>query len=392
MQEPDRRIPSLDGIRAVLLVVVFTAHLLGTRNFPLSRDSIPFDHWAYLAMRVFFIISGFLITGILINEVNRRGTIDLVRFYLKRTLRIFPAYYTYLAVIALVSWLGVVRLGQGDLLQAFTYTSNYNPDRAWHVGHTWSLSVEEQFYMLWPLAFLLVGIRRAFWGLIGLVVVIPFWRIALLALPQGAFGLGMLQAGMNHTFETTADVIAVGCLLAIVRTRLWEFPLYRRLIQSRAIIGVLVFTIMVPLVPELAERTEGISRYVILTIHQAVGLTAVNLCIGVLLDWAMRYPTGQVGRTLNHPWAIKLGVMSYSLYLWQQVFLNRRLDHAITAFPLNVILALTCGWLSFRFVELPWLSLRDRIDRKRQAARRAIEAAAATPAAAFAEVQKSPSL
>lgn len=389
MQESDRRIPSLDGIRAVLIVVVFTAHLLGTRNFPLSRDSIPFDHWAYMAMRVFFIISGFLITGILINEVNRRGTIDLVRFYFKRTFRIFPAYYAYLLVIGLVSWLGGIRLGSGDLLQAFTYTSNYNPDRAWHVGHTWSLSVEEQFYMLWPLALLLAGMRRAFWGLIALMVLIPLWRIALLALPQNAFGLGMLQAGMNHTFETTADVIAVGCLLAMLRPRLWELPTYRRLLASRAMIGVLLFAILVPLVPEVADRTAGLTRYVLLTGHQAVGLPAVNISIALLVDWAIRNPIGRVGRVLNHPWAIRVGVMSYSLYLWQQIFLNRRLDHVITSFPLNIVLAVTCGWLSFRLVEMPWLSLRERLDHKRHKAEPALETPTSVPQPVFAEMQGS---
>lgn len=391
-QPSDRRIPSLDGIRAVLVVVVFTAHLLGTRNFPLSRDSIPFEHWAYLAMRVFFIISGFLITGILISEVKRRGTVDLVRFYFKRTFRIFPAYYAFLIVIAIAGWLGAIQLGPGDLLHAFTYTSNYNPDRAWHLGHTWSLSVEEQFYMLWPLALLLAGIRRATLGLVGLMVIIPLWRIVLVALPQGAFGLGLLQAGMEHTFETTADVIAVGCLLALLRPRLWEFAPYRKLIESRAIIGVLLFTIVVPLVPELADRAQGTPRAMLLTLHYAVGLPTVNVAVAVLVDWAMRHPVGSVGRILNHPWAVRVGVMSYSLYLWQQIFLNRRVDHVITMFPLNVILAVTCAWLSFRFVEMPFLELRDRLDSKRRATRVPAETTAATPQPAFAEMQKTSSV
>lgn len=374
MSEADRRIPSLDGIRAVLVVVVFTAHLLGTKNFPLARDALPMEHWAYLAMRIFFIISGFLITGILLRELDRKGTIGLSRFYFKRTFRIFPAYYVFLLVMASVSFLGMIRLNPGDLLHAVTYTANYNPDRAWHLGHTWSLSVEEQFYMLWPLVLLLLGKQRAMWTLVALMAVIPLWRILLLALPGGTPGVGVFQAGMGHTFDTTADVIAVGCLLAILRPRLWEFGPYRRLLQSPWMAAVLLFAVIVPLIPEIADRmNEGVARYGLLTAHQAVGLPAVNICIGVLLDWAMRNPAGQLGRFLNTPLAIKVGMMSYSLYLWQQVFLNRHSQHFITAFPLNVILAIACGWASYRFVEMPCLAWRERLDRKRWGA-------AATPA------------
>ena len=367
MSDADRRIPSLDGMRGVLLIVVLTAHLLGTRNFPISREALPVEGLAYTAMRFFFIISGFLITGILLNEITKRGTIRLGRFYFKRTFRIFPAYYTFVAIVAIASAFGFFQLNPGDLAHAVTYTSNYNPDKAWQFGHTWSVSVEEQFYLLWPVVLVLIGLRRAVFLLAGLVVVLPFWRVALLGLPPNAFGLGIFQEGIGHTFDTTADVIAVGCLLAVMRSRLWAYAPYRRLLESRRIAGVFLLVLVVPLASELGNWMDGFPRYALLTAHELLGVPLVNLCLAVLVDWAMRYPQGSVGRVLNHPFWIRLGMLSYSTYLWQQVFLNRHSQHVINAFPLNLILALTFGWVSYKLVEHPWLAFRDRVDARLQA-------------------------
>lgn len=392
MAEADRRIPSLDGIRGILLIVVLSAHTLGTRNFPISREAIPMEGFAYTAMRIFFIISGFLITGILLNEVKRRGSINLLRFYFKRTFRIFPAYYLFLGAVAAATAAGLIQLKPGDMAHALSYTSNYNADRAWHVGHTWSLSVEEQFYLLWPAMLLLLGLRRAVWALLAMVLVIPFWRVALLALPPNAFGLGVFQAGVGHTYDSTADIIAIGCLLAILRTQLWETPFYRKLVESRVAMTIaFVWMLLVPLTPELAYRLDGNARYALFTAYEVIGIPFVNIAIALLLDCAMRNPATSIGKVLNTPVLMKLGVISYSTYLWQQIFLNRhQQDLLINAFPLNIILALGCGWLSFKLIEMPGLTIREWLDaRFRQ---RPADAPATQPQRPLvAEVQGAPS-
>jgi peptidoglycan/LPS O-acetylase OafA/YrhL len=114
-----------------------------------------------LGVHVFFVISGFLITGLLMEELALSGRISLSRFYLRRTLRIFPAYYAYLAIAFLAAVAGWVQLAPHDLMHGLSYTSNYYPSRSWFLGHTWSLSVEEQFYLLWPALVVLTGPRRA---------------------------------------------------------------------------------------------------------------------------------------------------------------------------------------------------------------------------------------
>jgi peptidoglycan/LPS O-acetylase OafA/YrhL len=385
MAEAERRIPSLDGIRGVLLIIVLSAHTLGTRNFPIARDALPMEGLAYSAMRVFFIISGFLITGILLREMNRRGTVDILRFYFKRTFRIFPAYYFFLAVVAIGAALGIFHLKPGDMLHATTYTSNYNPDPAWQLGHSWSLSVEEQFYLLWPAVLLTLGIRRASWGLLGLMMVMPAWRIFLQAIPPGAYGLGTLQSGLSHTFDSTADIIAVGCLLAMLRDQLWDFAPYRRFLESGPTLALFLFVLIVPFTPELAYRIDGNGRYVLFTIYEALALPLVNISIAVLVDWAMRNPGTSIGKLLNSRWLMQLGVLSYSAYLWQQIFLNRKEPSWYTAFPLNIVFAFTAAWLSFKLVEMPMLTVRDRLDWKRS--KRKKEAPLPQPALAYAGEQ-----
>src|SRR5579862_7766942 len=147
------RIPSLDGLRAVAVVIVCISHLIGGPAALLDLGTV--------GVRVFFVLSGFLITTLLLSEYDRSGTINLPRFYFRRALRIFPASYTYLAIIALAGSLGVIALRRNDLLYGLTYTVNYfMPASSAFVQHAWSLAVEEQFYLLWPVLLVLAGRRR----------------------------------------------------------------------------------------------------------------------------------------------------------------------------------------------------------------------------------------
>jgi len=146
------RIPSLDGIRAISIGLVIFSHLAGTHHFPV-RWSIFSSDLGMLGVRVFFVISGFLITTLLLEEYADSGGISLPWFYFRRTLRIFPAAYAFIAVIFILHGLDLVSLQSRDMLHALTYTMNYSQDsfhrHSWTMYHLWSLSVEEQFYLLW---------------------------------------------------------------------------------------------------------------------------------------------------------------------------------------------------------------------------------------------------
>ena len=117
----------IDGLRAVAVVPVVLFHA----GFSVFGGG-------FAGVDVFFVISGFLITGLLLDEVARTGGVDLGRFYLRRTLRIFPPYYAFLICLAMAAAAGAVAVGSGDVFSAMTYTANYKLDRSWFVGHTLS--------------------------------------------------------------------------------------------------------------------------------------------------------------------------------------------------------------------------------------------------------------
>src|SRR4051812_19722615 len=177
------RIPSLDGLRAISIAFVLMGHLVWTRNFPLRSGWVT--NFAELGVRVFFVISGYLISSLLFADRVRidAGKLTagqaLKQFYVRRAYRIFPAAYAFLVVMAVLDATDVIHLLRNDLLCAATYTSNFHQPRAWWLGHLWSLSVEEQFYMLWPAVVLLAGARRATWVAAAALLLAPAARVVV---------------------------------------------------------------------------------------------------------------------------------------------------------------------------------------------------------------------
>jgi len=292
------------------------------------------------------VISGFLITGLLLKEHRASGAINLGRFYLRRTFRIFPAYYASLLVLAAISALGWVTLRDGDLLHALTYTQNYHAEHSWWVGHAWSLSVEEQFYLLWPAALVLAGTVRAFYGAAAFVVLAPFIRTAIWVLAPS-----WREHMIGHTFETVADAIAIGCVLAGTRDWLWQRRTYRAVLESKYFILIPILSILLYLVDRPRFRLT-------------LGMTGTNICIALCLDWCLRFANDRVGRVLNWGPLVYVGTLSYSIYLWQQFFLNRETRALVTSFPLNLVLVAVCALLSYYAVEQPWLNWRPRVEER----------------------------
>jgi peptidoglycan/LPS O-acetylase OafA/YrhL len=354
------RIPSLDGLRALSIGGVFLGHLAGTRGFPLTTAAGNAANLAELGVHVFFVISGYLITRLLLDEIARHGRIDLPRFYLRRTLRIFPPYYAFLIVLFFANLAGLVTLHNHDVARAMTYTSNYDRDRSWFVGHTWSLSVEEQFYLLWPAVMLLLRPRKAIVAAAAVVLLVPIVRVASWELMRSS------GDGIGHRFETVADAIAIGCVLAGVRARLHRTGPYLRALSSPLFVAVPLVTVAANMLGDHPLLYFG------------AAFTIVNVGVALCLDWCVTFPDGQVGRLLNARPLVFVGWLSYSLYLWQQPFLNRGSASGVAAFPLNLALAVALALVSYFAIEQPSLRLRRRIERRlpRQAAQDPVPALA----------------
>jgi len=340
-----RSVPSLDGLRAISIAFVLVAHLTGTRGFP---NVPPLLKLGELGVRVFFVISGYLITSILLSELKRTGTVSLTRFYFRRTLRLFPASYFFIAAIALLAARGMAQLEPYDLTFAATYTMNYYDHRGWPLGHLWSLAVEEQFYLLWPATLLLLGPVRSGRFLAGVLFAAPFLRLASLAVAPA------------FNFVVWSDALGTGCLLAIFRERLSGSKMYSRLLASKWFF--------------LAPAAALAANYVPSTkLHWLFCETIMNIAIAISADWAMKNSTGAVGRFLNWPAVSFIGVLSYSLYLWQQPFLNRASASPYCAFPANIILTFALALFSYVAIEAPFLRMRGVADKLRSRKDRRIE-------------------
>lgn len=345
------RIPSLDGFRAISILMVLYGHLGGTRNYPTAAVGI-FGRWlgdlGHLGVLVFFVISGFLITTLLMGERAKTGTISLKQFYLRRVLRIFPAFYVLILALLLATWLRWIDLGERDFLFATTYTVNYYPDHPWQIGHLWSLSIEEQFYLLWPLALLVLRERRALILAIAAIFAAPLLRAAIREYILHVNPHSVL-ADMS-IFPAMFDYIATGCALALLRPWLLTRNWYLRLTASRWLL------LLVPLI-FLINRMDGY------TLAMLVGSPILNICIALLIESCTRHERTLAGRFLNWKPVAALGVLSYSLYLWQQPFLDRHSDAWTDAFPQNLVFAFAAALLSYFVVERAFLGLRNRLRR-----------------------------
>ena len=332
-----REIPSLDGLRAVSIVLVLLAHAGVTTSWSVLH---PWVYYGQDGVRVFFVISGYLITTLLLAELDRSGGISLRSFYLRRTLRIFPPYYVYLGAIALAAAVGLVAIPGARWWSALLYVSNLFPTRAPITGHSWSLAVEEQFYLTWPLMLALAGRRRAPKVALAALVLCPLIRVALILLTHDA----LIAREFDH------DFIAVGCLLALWQQQLNADQRWRRLMASR-------WLLVLPLVVAGIERAFAFAYAWRFIAFITIGLTTQAICIGLCVAWCLTYTEGLIGRCLNSRPARWIGILSYSIYLWQEPFL----PYSHFQFVPAVALVALCAVASYFLVERPALALRPFI-------------------------------
>lgn len=339
------QIPLLDGFRAVAVLMVLVAHASQTSGFPELGGCSAILKRGAVGVDLFFVISGFLITTLLIREHNRNGRVSLKKFISRRCLRILPAYFCLLSAVFLLQSLGVVSLGLKDWAAAVTHTMNFVQQPAWELGHTWSLSIEEHFYLIWPLAFAVLGSTRCIGAAVGCIAIGFGIRLGLLMwCPEDAWMAG------RWTF-TRMDSIAIGCLLALVvqtpRYRIW----ISRVCSVRYVPGLAVFGLVVS-----TFLSEYSYRY-----RVALGYPLDGLLLGVLI-WSTLLRQDQPRlQVLDSRWLKAIGIRSYSIYLWQQLFLNPNGNSVLQAYPWNLTCALAAGCLSYRFIELPILRLRSRL-------------------------------
>jgi peptidoglycan/LPS O-acetylase OafA/YrhL len=341
-----RNIPSLDGMRGISILLVVAGHsaphFAGWIRIPTSLYVLS----AHTGVSIFFVISGFLITSLLLKELHGTGTIGLKGFYLRRAFRIFPPFYLYLSILFFLTVAGVFQVPLCAFFFAATYTSNYylGPGGAFiGLQHLWSLSVEEQFYLLWPAVLLLLGKRWAICCATLLIFISPLSRVLtyFVLSPQN-------RAVVDRMFHSRIDTIMFGCLTAL----LWQSNLFertRRIWESDLCFASAVLFLCC-LDPLLDLRFHG--RYGL-----TVGMTLEGVSICLIALYVVTQPGMLPGRLLNTPLLRHIGVISYSLYLWQNILTGESFGY----FPYNLAALLVCAELSYWGVERPSLRLRDRL-------------------------------
>ncbi len=348
------RIPSLDGIRAVAVLLVILQHF----GF----------YWANgaLGVEIFFTLSGFLITWMLLRENLQTGNVSFAAFYKRRTLRIFPAFYVYwllsLVIYAVrgheIPWPSVV----ASALYVENYVSAFYLTESNHLSHTWSLAIEEQFYLLWPVLFsrFRQDLPRLSRILLVLIACVWVYRTIL------QVGFGVYQGYLYTAFETRMDQLAVGCLLAVTIAR-GAYDRFWRLVTASPL--------LVPVT--LGAIFYSASFHGNMTYRYTVGYAVEPVLSAVLIVQLLYFADRLPGRLFNCGPVAYVGRISYSLYLWQglTVFTAHRLTESLPV-PIQVVatlgVTLVFAALSYHLVEqrLRAVALRRRASSSETLSRR----------------------
>jgi peptidoglycan/LPS O-acetylase OafA/YrhL len=323
-------IPSLDGLRAISILIVLVSHAGYGSVVP-----------GGLGVTIFFFLSGYLITTLLMDERERLGRIHIGKFYLRRVLRLFPPLLVTLAVAYSLVWLG--RLDGGiswaGVLAQLLYFANYyalffdpGNSTAAGTGILWSLAVEEHFYMIYPAiltGLLALGLsrQRIVVALAIVCLAVLAWRMYLASVPN------FVTERTYYSSDTRVDSIVFGCLLALVANPRFAKPGTSNPFLEPASAALLAAAAIV-----MAITIAWRDVYFRETFRYSIQGLALMPTFYFAIKYAAYFPF----TLLNHPWVARIGVYSYAMYLIHQIVifaLEKNAPWLATAKPLLVLMA-----------------------------------------------------
>ncbi|MEO0550737.1 MAG: acyltransferase [Pseudomonadota bacterium] len=348
-----KHLPSIDGLRALAIILVLVSHIPYTAGYALpeyKRYLIPLGS---LGVRVFFVISGFLITYLLLREHKERGSIGIRSFYIRRVFRLLPVYYVYLLVVFILQMTIGIRETTGSWFGSITYMRNMFGNGDSLTVHFWSLSVEEQFYVFMPFIVVLCLMSKHYLKLLGAVFA-SFLVIGLVArtVPCASESFVCERLMAPRSILKYIDSLGVGCLLAVlffsgvvkVQKRLWGIEF----ILMAAIIGT-------PYVLWPYEIKAPIQ------LIQAV-------LIASLIVYCLSSTSALYG-VMNSSPAIWIGRLSYSLYVWHMLFIvhfygDVAPDIWLMDWKFWLIPSVACACASYFFLEKPLRKVGHRLSKR----------------------------
>lgn len=347
-------LPTLDGWRAIAIIAVLFDHQVEYSRLGHYPRFVAFSHTGPNGVSLFFAISGFLICSRLLEEQKAFGQISLRGFYIRRACRILPPALLYLFVIGLLSLLGLIFVSSWEWWSSVLFFRNYLPGelitRGWggYTIHYWSLAVEEHFYLIWPALLVLFAKRRARWLALILAMSVAAWRTW--DLHHHVFNRLIPGLLFGSRTDVRLDALLLGCLAALildddaVRSRFSErFKPWMWWTAASAYLGMQLIYFFE------GSRSYSIFESALLALIVAGTVYGMNAPIYAFLEW---HPMKWIGR------------LSYSLYLWQQLFSVPQTGSRmaiIQQFPLSTLMVFLCAWISYRYIERPFIRLGHRL-------------------------------
>lgn len=337
------RVKELDGWRAVSVSLVILAHL-GAHQHEGFLSHYPrlasiglatvIASFGNLGVKCFFVISGFVICRLLISEESRYGAISLKAFYFRRACRILPPFYLYLGVLSVLLSLGFIHEHGNEILRAALFLSDLQIwSRGWFEGHSWSLSVEEQFYILFPTMWVLTPKRWKGQVFVGIFFLCSVWNLSANYMNWDA---------LSHSVRGGFACIAFGVLMAIHEARL------RTVVKRFPFVLVTLIALALLLYP-----LDGTS-WQQLTCESLLAPPAIGLVLLFSLESKSWLRTFLLSKPMQ-----AIGLTSYGIYLWQELFTANQSDLAGRGELLTVLLPLlfVIVPLSYFLLETPAMRL-----------------------------------
>jgi len=297
---------------------------------------------------LFFGISGLLICGRLLDENEKTGGISLHSFYIRRVFRILPPAFAYLAIVGLFALAGVIVVTPREWLSSVFFSRNYivmPPDSGWYTGHFWSLAVEEHFYLIWPAALVALGSARARRYLPSIAIAVALWRVVDFHFFHSQIWPGVLSDNIYERTDTRFDGLLWGCWIALIAS----VPAYRAILARR-----LSATVIAGLIAALVAC---------IALNPPLQMAWESFLVPLILVGTVLNPTMLFSRILELSPIRWIGRISYSLYIWQQLFLvTSRMPRPlpfgrIQEWPLNVVAVFVCASASYYLLERPLVAL-----------------------------------
>jgi len=328
------RVTEIDGWRAISVGLVICSHLLLRSSIAIDFERFIFlDAWGHLGVQIFFVISGFVICRGLLAEQDKYGRASMAAFYIRRLFRIVPPLAMYLAVILPLSYFALVQLDYGPFWRILTFTCNFGTCGGYVVDHLWSLSIEEQFYLIFPLAFLfLKNSRKRAFGVWAIIFPVSVLLLMALRFKPATYAADFLYINIGVVCAFYEREIARFCRKLPKLTPLLCFG---ALLLLSALIG--------------PDRISTLTRCLVLPPLIALMLMSSH------------YRPSSISDVLNLPLLSSIGRVSYSLYLWQQLATYPFAGAGVGFYVASMTACLALVYLSFYGMEKPLMDAGARI-------------------------------